>query len=325
MLPSMCCMIVSMNTVPLNTIFDVVYGSQLDLNKLEIDLEHGMNFISRSRENLGVQTKIKNIAYKPLFKKGSITVTLGGSYLLSSFVQPKDFYTAQNIKVLTPKQPLTEMEKKFYCYAIEHNRFRYTSHGREANKTLDDLLVPSLDRIPNWVNNTKVSPLNKKSLIDGNYDLRAEHWRYFLYKDIFLIKKGRSPKNKGDGNTFLVSATGLNNGISKKVNSKSTPNVENVITVSSNGAVGDAFYQSQDFFATGDVNILNPKFDLTPYIAMFLNTVIRKEQFRFNYGRKWGKEKMSTHKIKLPVDKNNQPDWQFMENYIKSLPYSSNL
>jgi hypothetical protein len=51
------------------------------------------------------------------------------------------------------------------------------------------------------------------------------------------------------------------------------------------------------------VNILIPKFNLTPFIAMFLNTAIKKEQFRFNYGRKWGKEKMLNHKIKLPIDK----------------------
>lgn len=48
-----------MNTVPLSSIFDIVYGSQLDLNKLVVDLNNGVNFISRSRENLGVYTKIK--------------------------------------------------------------------------------------------------------------------------------------------------------------------------------------------------------------------------------------------------------------------------
>ena len=29
--------------------------------------------------------------------------------------------------------------------------------------------------------------------------------------------------------------------------------------------------------------------------------------------------------IMLPVDDKNNPDWKFMEDYIKSLPYSSNL
>ncbi|CAC9996100.1 hypothetical protein [uncultured Gammaproteobacteria bacterium] len=46
----------------------------VEKNHLEIDLKNGINFISRSRENLGVQTKIKKLSNKTLFKKGSITV-----------------------------------------------------------------------------------------------------------------------------------------------------------------------------------------------------------------------------------------------------------
>ena len=312
-------------TIPLDKIFNISYGSQLDLNKLEIDLKNGINFISRSRENLGVQTKIKKLSNKTLFKKGSITVTLGGSYLLSSFVQKEDFYTAQNIKVLIPKQPLNDAQKKFYCYAIEHNRFRYTSHGREANKTLDDLLVPSLDSIPDWVNTSKIKTPNRKAVLNKQLTLDIENWQKFDYSEIFNIKKGNTPKKQNDGSVFLVSATGLNNGVSKTVASATNPNKRGLITVSSNGAVGDAFYQNQDFYATGDVNILFPNFDYNQFVAMFLITVIRQEKFRFNYGRKWGKEKMLSHKIKLPVNKNNQPDWQFMEDYIKSLPYSKSL
>ena len=250
---------------------------------------------------------------------------MGGSYLLSSFVQKEDFYTAQNIKVLIPKQPLNDAQKKFYCYVIEHNRFRYTSHGREANKTLDDLLVPSLDSIPDWVNTSKIKTPNRKAVLNKQLTLDIENWQKFDYSEIFNIKKGNTPKKQNDGSVFLVSATGLNNGVSKTVASATNPNKRGLITVSSNGAVGDAFYQNQDFYATGDVNILFPNFDYNQFVAMFLITVIRQEKFRFNYGRKWGKEKMLSHKIKLPVNKNNQPDWQFMEDYIKSLPYSKSL
>ena len=173
-----------MNIIPLSDIFDIVYGSQLDLNKLEIDSVNGINFISRSKENLGVQTKIKKIQNKTLFKKGSITVTLGGSYLLSSFVQKEDFYTAQNIKVLTPKQPMTDLQKKFYCYAIEHNRFRYTSHGREVNKTLNDLLVPAIDSIPAWANTIKIKKPSKDSTTNKNpnLELNIDQWGFFCLK-----------------------------------------------------------------------------------------------------------------------------------------------
>ena len=55
---------------------------------------------------------------------------------------------------------------------------------------------------------------------------------------------------------------------------------------------------------------------------MFIITVIQKEKYRFSYGRKWGKEKMLQSKIKLPPDENGNPNWQYMENYIKTFPYS---
>lgn len=138
-----------MNLVKLKDLFYIEYGNQLDLNKLEIvNNEYGINFVSRQSFNLGVQCKVQRDNSLRLYKKGNITVTLGGTYLLSAFVQQDYFYTGQNIKVLQPKVKLTDIEKYFYCYAITNNRFKYTSHGREANKTLDDLLLPSLNSIP---------------------------------------------------------------------------------------------------------------------------------------------------------------------------------
>ena len=34
---------------------------------------------------------------------------------------------------------------------------------------------------------------------------------------------------------------------------------------------------------------------------------------------------MKKSRIKLPVTSSGEPDWQFMEDYIKSLPYSKNI
>jgi type I restriction enzyme M protein len=55
---------------------------------------------------------------------------------------------------------------------------------------------------------------------------------------------------------------------------------------------------------------------------MFL---IRKEKYRFSYGRKWHLGRMNESLIKLPVTDKGQPDYPFMENYIKTLPYSKQL
>ncbi len=68
-----------------------------------------------------------------------------------------------------------------------------------------------------------------------------------------------------------------------------------------------------------------PLFPLNTYIAMFLNTVIEFEKYRFSYIRKWRKVKILNSKIKLPIIKDGYLDWSFMEYYIKHLPYSKNL
>jgi len=68
-----------------------------------------------------------------------------------------------------------------------------------------------------------------------------------------------------------------------------------------------------------------PKFKLNKFIGLFLQTIINLEQFRYSYGRKFNQIKIRSTKIKLPVNKKGEPDWQFMEDYIKVLPYSGSI
>jgi type I restriction enzyme M protein len=57
---------------------------------------------------------------------------------------------------------------------------------------------------------------------------------------------------------------------------------------------------------------------------MFFVTIMNLEKYRYNYGRKASQTRMKKILIKLP-EKNGNPDLIFMENYIKSLPYSKSL
>ena len=79
------------------------------------------------------------------------------------------------------------------------------------------------------------------------------------------------------------------------------------------------------FWATDDVNVLYPKFEMNVYRAMFIITLIEKEKYRFSYGRKWQASIMKETKIKLPIEKNGEPDWNYIENFIKGLDYSDSL
>jgi hypothetical protein len=94
---------------------------------------------------------------------------------------------------------------------------------------------------------------------------------------------------------------------------------------SGNGSVAEAFYQPVPFWASDDVNVLYPKFQMTPAIALFFVTVIRREKYRYNYGRKWHLERMRDAVIHLPANKIMRPDYEFMEEFMNSLPYSSQI
>ena len=129
-----------------------------------------------------------------------------------------------------------------------------------------------------------------------------------------------------EGGIRFIGSTEYCNGVTTNVANDEYLHDGNLITVAYNGSVAEAFYQDAPFVASDDINILKPKnFKLNKYIAMFLITIIAKEKYRFSYGRKWHKNKMERSVLKLPVTSAGQPDWDFMERYIKSLPYSSNL
>ena len=312
--------------VRLKDLFQIEYGNQLDKNKLN-ECRSGTNFVSRTSSNLGVDTTIEAIAGVEPYETGLITATLGGTYLLSAFVQPALFYTGQNIKVLRPLKPMSFNEKVYYCLAISQNRFRYTSHGREANKTFDDIPVPPFAGMPNWVNGISIPTPNKDAINNKDVMLDVGYWKDFNLASLFKVTSSRDPLLNvlREGKTPYVSSTEYNNGVSAYVDLEAA-NDGNVLTINRGGSVGKTFYQEFPFSATPvDVRILKPKFELNKFIGMFLAAVIENEKYRFNYCRKMGTDRINHLSIKLPAKSDGQPDWEFMESYVKALPYSVSL
>lgn len=134
-------------------LFVVEHGNKLDLNKMD---ECGPNdpdavvFVGRSGENNGMVAFVNRLDDLDPYEEGLITVALGGS-ALASFVHLRPFYTAQNIDVLKPRTEMSLDARLYYCLCIEANRFRYSTFGREANRTLKTLRVPALEDVPAWV------------------------------------------------------------------------------------------------------------------------------------------------------------------------------
>lgn len=334
--------------IKLSELFNISYGTKFDWNKMTEEKD-GIAFVSRTSKNNGVVGYVEKYEDKKPYDSGLITVSLGGTYVLSAFVQTTEFYTGQNVAVLSPKKDMDIVQKLFYCYCISKNRYRYSAFGREANKTLKDLLVPDLDEIPAIYKECRVPDFIEKTAAISKLDMELDtnSWQEYTYGELFTIKGGyynKKPEHIVEGNIPFIGATRENNGITElyseddislfhKDGSTKEDDYENkifkgnCITVLNNGAsVGYAFYQENEFTCSHDINVLylkNKK--LTKAIAMFLITVIELEKYRWNYGRKWRPKRMPESIIKLPSKIANgkyEPDWEYMENYIRHCNYS---
>jgi hypothetical protein len=309
-------------------LFDISYGHSLSLNKLKLSTpKAGVAFVSRTSRNNGVSAWVEPLpGVKPL-RAGLLTVCLRSrNYALETFVQPRPFYCGYHIYVLRPRRAMSLQEKLWWAECIRANRYRY-NFGRQANRTLADLLVP--DEIPGWVLSTPVPDLSQAAspaAADGGDELHTESWQSFEFADLFQLNRGRRilRRDLRPGTIPYIRATAINNGITAWIDLP--PEFPaGFITVSSNGSVAEAFYQNAPFIASDDIVVLVPRFQMSPAIALFLCTLIYAEKYRFNYGRKWFSARMSSSQLRLPVTGSGAPDWEFIERYMQSLPMSSIL
>lgn len=151
--------------------------------------------------------------------------------------------------------------------------------------------------------------------------LNVENWHTFLLSELFDIRKGKrlTREDQIEGDTPFIGATACNNGITAYIGQKAL-HQGNTISLTYNGSVGEAFYQPTPFWASDDVNVLYPRgFTLTEKSALFICTVLRHEKQMWSYARKWNLDQMNTTSIKLPVNKSNQIDLLFMEEFMDRL------
>ncbi len=306
-------------------------GNGLELINLDISEQSKINFVSRTAQNNGVVAQVEKIENIAPFDAGLITVALGGS-VLSSFVQTMPFYTAYHIMVLKPKKEMSLVEKLFYCMCIEKNAYRY-SYGRQANKTLKDIELP--DTIPAWVYTMPVSPVTTDNIAENVLAIDKSSWEDFPITQLFSTSRGKmgSVTDCDDGNIPLVTAYTQNNGVSNYIScDKEYFSDGNCLTVANTGqgSVFRTFYQPSKFIPSNNVTCLTAKeFIMNKYIGLFIATLCWLEIPRYSYGRIVNNMRLEQTILKLPVKKNEKgksvPDWGYMEDYIKSLPYGDRL
>lgn len=308
-------------------------------------------YVSATELNNGIG-KFVSCDNSLLEKENTITISRNGSVCECFYHSYPYIASLDDIRVLTPIGfELDQYIAHFIITAIllEKPRYNYgRKFGTERIKNTIIRLPADTKGEPDWAymrtfikDTLSQSPLrvqralkNKQALEQPLHNkatpvLDTGSWKAFRYDEIFEISRGKlsSINELEQGNVPVITATENNNGVSNFLSvEQKYIEKSGCITVSNNGSIAESFYQDSDFSATSDISVLRLKnINLSQELAMFLNTLIHVEKYRFNYGRKWSLDRMQNSVIKLPVDSQGNPDWEFMENYIKTLPYSSSL
>ena len=155
--------------------------------------------------------------------------------------------------------------------------------------------------------------------------LTDREWAEFRVTDIFDITQGKKWITKAEiennpGNVPLVSCSGTNNGIMGFINPSGINKctiIQNKLTVAVSGSAGATFYQGDTTVINNGVLILAGKSFSSKEVYLFLCTIVGEACQKFNYGMKASQDRVSTLNIELPINSQGQPDYAFMEQYIR--------
>lgn len=155
-------------------------------------------------------------------------------------------------------------------------------------------------------------------------DLKNREWGEFEIGEIFNIDSGKrlTKAEMKKGKTPFVGASDSNNGITEFISNSNNSLDCNVLGVNYNGSVGENFYHPYKALFSDDVKRFSlKKANGNKFVYLFLKVTLLKQKTKYQYGYKFNEKRMLKQKIMLPINSVGQPDYEYMENYMKKMEY----
>ncbi len=306
-------------------------------------------YISSSKKNNGIDNYILPPDFMTIYSN-ALTINNSGS-VGYCFYHPYKFVASDHCTIIDIKDKNIKLNNYIALFlkpVIESMKNKYNFAREINNERLEKekiLLPVKYNKCPDWdfmknyikdlsknikytkevIKKTNVQSINENKIKWKEFKLN-KIFDLFLGKPIHSIEVEGIKSSSTDGIAYIT-RTAKNNGVESFVDKSVVDNNKiikgNCITIGAEGF--KAFYQDKEFITGNKVNILrNRKLNLwnSLFINSILNLIIEE---KFGYGRGAVKSRLEDLYIKLPINIDNEPDFEFMENYIKSLPYSSNL
>lgn len=217
----------------------------------------------------------------------------------------------------------------------------------ETKKYSNEGYIPDWQFMEDYIKSLHHKPITTKVKSGIVKKLDVANWEEFTINHLFDIYTG------GDlviselevGSIPVASNSCENNNIAfctTKIHGRKLFNHEISISIADRGCF-HAFIQPKDFYIATRVKalVIKDTIKITLKQLCFIVSVINQESFKFSYGRNCCAN-LPYIKIKLPIKQNSNgcpaidknrtysdngyiPDWQYMEDYINSLPYSDRI
>ena len=206
----------------------------------------------------------------------------------------------------------TRFKNRFIKLPIDNNR-------KPNWKFMEDYIKQEMkeqsQKIVNYYEN-KVLKLSFELL-----DLEVE-WKEFFFTDIFKeIKRGKrlTKANQIEGNTPYISSTASNNGVDNFIsNDKNVRKYKNNLSIANSGSVGSCFYHKYEYIASDHITALSCK-NADENIYKFMSTIIKRLKNKYSFNREINDTRISREKLILPIDKDGNPNWEYMSKFIKKI------
>lgn len=147
-------------------------------------------------------------------------------------------------------------------------------------------------------------------------------WGEFFVSDVFdTVQRGKrlTKANQIDGEIPYISSTALNNGVDNFIgNTEKVRKSDNDLTLANSGSVGACFYHNYEYIASDHVTSLKlPNGSDTVY--KFISVILGRLEEKYSFNREINDTRIKREKILLPIDKDGNPNWFYMENFIKNI------
>lgn len=315
-------------------LFEISSGKCAQANRLE-KIANGIPYVGATNRNNGVLEFVKPV--EKFIQQGNCIAFIkqGEGSVGYAIYKAENFIAATSIALGYAKF-LNRYTGTFITTISDQVRGQYSYNYPRSEERLkrekimlpvDDQGNPDFEFMENYMRRIEEKLLNlyleKVSVSQSENILRlsGKVWKPFLILDIFEnIQRGKRLKTSDHliGNEPYVSSSAENNGVDGFIgNEKSVREFENCLTIANSGSVGKSFYHCYKFIASDHVTMLSSE-KLNKWNYLFISRVLDRLKENYSFNREINDRRIKQEKIMLPVDDNGNPDFDFMEKYMRA-------